>query len=32
MKIVRTRIKPVFALPLEAEGFGQGAAGLEMAV
>ena len=32
MKIVRTRIKPVFARHLEAESFVQRAAGREMAV
>ena len=32
MKIVRTRIKPVFARHLASEGFGQGAAGREMAM
>ncbi len=32
MKIVRTRIKPVFARHLESEGFGQGAAGRERAM
>lgn len=32
MKIVRTRIKPVFARHLESESFGQRAAGREMAV
>jgi hypothetical protein len=32
MKIVRTRIKPVFSRHLESEGFGQGAAEREMAM
>jgi len=32
MKIVRTRIKPVFAWHRATGGFGQGAAGQEMAV